>query len=78
MQTSQSKLKLSAINADTWVGRNAEVTETVGRKVDTVAQQEVRYRKEGVNTLKEGDFEYRLCLKDEDTASEGVGLMVKT
>ena len=36
----------------------------------------MRYRKR-IKTLKEGDFEYRLCLKDEDAASEGVGLMVK-
>ena len=35
------------------------------------------FRHEGVKTLREGDFEYRLYWKGEDTASENVELMVK-
>ena len=38
--------------------------------------QEVSCRNEGVKTLKGGDFNYKLHLKDEDTPN-GVRLMVK-
>ena len=56
----------------------AEITEPVGRRrVDAVTVQEVRYRNEGVKTLRGCDFENRLYWKGEVTANGGVGLMVK-
>ena len=78
IQKSQANLRLPTIIVGTLISRNAEVTETVGRKrVDTVALQKVRYRNEGVKTLRGGDFEYRLYWKDNDTANGDVGLIVK-
>ena len=74
---SQVYLRLANINVRTLVGRSAEVTETVGRRVDVVALQEVHYQNKGVKTLQGGDFEYRLHWKGEDTANGGVRLMVK-
>ena len=60
------------------VRRSAEVTETIGRRnVDVVAIQEVQYKNEGVRKLREGDFEYKLYWKGEETGCGGVGLMVK-
>ena len=77
IRTSEAKLRLATINVGTLVGRSDEVTKTAGRRrVDAVAFQEVRFKNEGVKTLK-GNFEYRLYWKGEDTASGGVGLMAK-
>ena len=58
---SHATLRLTTINVGTLVCRSAEVTENVGRRrVDTVALQEVRYRKKGEKTLRESDLEYTL------------------
>ena len=46
IQTSQPKLTLVTINVGTLVGRSAEVTETLERRVDVVvALQEVQLQK---------------------------------
>ena len=55
IRTSQAKLRLATINVVTLVGGSAEVAETVGRRVDVAALQKVRFRNEGVKTLKGGD-----------------------
>ena len=65
---SQVKLRLATVNVGSMVGRSAEVTETIGRRsVDVVALQEVRCSNEGVRKLREGDFEYKLYWKGEET-----------
>ena len=50
---SHTTLRLTTINVGTLVCRSAEVTENVGRRrVDTVALQEVRYRKKRRKDIK--------------------------
>ena len=67
MRKSQAKLRLATNNVGTLIGKNAEVTETVGSRVDVIALQEVRYKIERVQTLKRGDFKHRLYRKGKDT-----------
>ena len=63
---------------ETFVGRSANVTETVGRKkVDIAALQKVRCRNEDVKTLRGGEFELNLYWKSKDTANKSLGFMVK-
>ena len=53
MQKSPAKLRLATVNVGTLVGKNAELTKTVGKmKVDVDTLQEVRSRNEGVKTLR--------------------------
>ena len=52
--TSLSKFRVATVIVQTLVVRNADVTETVGRrKVDVVALQEKRFRNEEVKRLRE-------------------------
>ena len=51
-----TKLKVAIINVKTWDARNAEVTETVGRRIDIVAVQKACYRNYGDKTLRGGCF----------------------
>jgi len=53
------------------IGRSAEVVKTSGRRqLDVVAIQEVRYKNEGVRSVK-GEFEYRLYWSGDEKAYDG-------
>ena len=48
IQKSQANLRLESINVRILVGKSAEVTETVGRRLDIAGLQEVCYGNEGL------------------------------
>ena len=70
MQKLQANLRLATINVRNIVTKIAEVTETVGRRVDVLALQEVCSRNKGVKTLRGDDFYCRLHWKYGDSTNE--------
>ena len=61
-----------------WLEEVQKLQKIIGRRnVDVVALQEVRYKTEGARKLREGDSEYKLYWKGEETRRAGVGLVVK-
>ena len=75
MQKSQSKLKLSAINSEHGLIGMQRLQKLLKKNgYSSLARSAIQKRSKNIEKR---CFEYRLCPKNEDTASEGVGLMVK-
>ena len=70
-------VNVCTVNVGTLRGRSRELVEMLSRrKVSICCIQEVRYRNQGATTIGTGDEKYKLWYSGNDTASNGVGILV--